>query len=187
MGKSEMSGKEMDRGCILIIGGAKSGKSRYALDLCGRFEKKRKVFLATAQAWDEEMEERIRRHKEERGPDWGLVEEPLKVAEVIRTTDRSDTVILLDCMTLWLNNLFMKHENDEASIREEMDGLAAVLSEVKGVVVLVANEVGLGIVPGDPLSRKYRDVAGAANQALAGLSRKVFLVAAGLPLALKDE
>ena len=98
---------DLEKGCVLVIGGAKSGKSRIALDMCKGLEKK-KIFLATAQALDEEMKERIERHRKGRGGDWITIEEPLRVAETIRELDRPNTVILLDCLTLWMSNLFMK-------------------------------------------------------------------------------
>ena len=109
-----MAGTEFQKGCMLILGGAKSGKSTFALDVCNALVKKR-IFLATAEGLDREMKERIRRHQSERGDGWQTVEEPLEVATAIGDIDGEDRVILLDCLTLWLGNLYMKHGDDQES------------------------------------------------------------------------
>ncbi len=173
-------------GCMLVLGGAKSGKSSFALNLCNEMNLKR-IFLATAQARDQEMEERIQRHQAERDDKWHTVEEPVDIVARIRELDSEDTVILIDCLTLWLNNLFMKHEKDHALIYQEIDGLAKQLNNIRGTVVAVSNEVGWGIVPDNAMSRKYRDIAGFTNQRIASLSRKVVITFAGLPMVLKDK
>jgi len=177
--------KRFEQGCMLILGGAKSGKSSFALNVCNSLNKKR-IFLATAQAFDKEMEERIRRHKVERGSGWRTIEEPLKVAETIGSLDSEDTIILLDCLTLWLNNLHMEHGEDQEAINEAIENLARQLADIRGGIVIVSNEVGMGIVPDNQLSRTYRDTAGYMNQRIARLSGKVVAVLAGLPLVLKD-
>jgi adenosylcobinamide kinase/adenosylcobinamide-phosphate guanylyltransferase len=171
---------------MLVLGGAKSGKSSFAMDICNSMNRKR-VFLATAQALDQEMEERITRHQTERDSDWNTIEEPLKVAKKINSLDSKDTVILLDCLTLWLNNLYMEHGEDQEGINEAIENLARQLTDIQGAIVVVSNEVGMGIVPDNQLSRRYRDTAGFANQCIARLSGKVVAVVAGLPLVLKDE
>jgi len=173
-------------GLMLVIGGAKSGKSRFALDTCNRNREKR-IFLATARAEDQEMEERIRRHQAERGPEWVTVEEPLDVAAKISALDNQDAVILVDCLTLWLNNLFMRYGEDQDRINQEIDGLAKQLACLRGAVVVVTNEVGTGIVPDNPLVRRYRDTAGFTNQRIAAVARKVVQIVAGIPIMLKDE
>ncbi|MBW1806052.1 MAG: bifunctional adenosylcobinamide kinase/adenosylcobinamide-phosphate guanylyltransferase [Deltaproteobacteria bacterium] len=173
-------------GCILFTGGAKSGKSRLSLSFCEGLNRK-KVFLATAQALDQEMEERIRSHKEERGEEWLTMEEPLNVVDAIGRLDEKDTVILIDCLTLWISNLFMEYGKAREFIDGSIDELLARLSETKGVIVVVTNEVGMGIVPDNELSRRYRDTVGSANQQIADIARKVVTVVAGLPLVLKDE
>ena len=178
--------KKFEQGCMLVLGGAKSGKSSFALNVCNSLNKKR-IFLATAQALDQEMEERIRRHQAERGSGWRTIEEPLKVAEMIDSLDSEDTVILLDCLTLWLNNLYMEHGEDQELIDEAIENLALQLTDIHGAVVVVSNEVGMGIVPDNKLSRTYRDTAGYMNQRIARLSGKVVAVLAGIPLVLKDE
>jgi adenosylcobinamide kinase/adenosylcobinamide-phosphate guanylyltransferase len=177
---------KFEQGCMLILGGAKSGKSSFALNVCNSLDRER-IFLATAQAFDQEMEERIRRHQAERGSGWLTVEEPLKVAETITAHDSEDTIILLDCLTLWLNNLYMEHGEDQEAIDEAVKNLARQLTDIHGAVVVVSNEVGMGIVPDNPLSRTYRDTAGYMNQRIARLSGKVVALLAGLPILLKDE
>ena len=178
--------KKFEQGCMLVLGGAKSGKSSFALNVCNSLNKKR-IFLATAQALDQEMEERIRRHQAERSSDWRTIEEPLKVAETIGSLDSEDTVILLDCLTLWLNNLYMEYGEDQRTINEAIENLERQLADIHGAVVVVSNEVGMGIVPDNQLSRTYRDTAGYMNQRIARLSGKVVAVLAGIPLVLKDE
>ena len=171
---------------MLILGGAKSGKSSFAMDICSSMNREQ-IFLATAQALDQEMEERITRHQNKRGSDWRTIEEPLKVAKTISSLDSKDTVILLDCLTLWLNNLYMEHGEDQEVINEAIESLARQLTDIRGAVVIVSNEVGMGIVPDNQLSRRYRDTAGFANQCIARLAGKVVAVLAGLPIVLKDE
>ncbi len=171
---------------MLILGGAKSGKSSFALNVCNSLDRER-IFLATAQAFDQEMEERITHHQAERGSGWRTIEEPLKVAETIGSLDSKDTVILLDCLTLWLNNLYMEYGEDQETIDEAIENLARQLADIRGAVVVVSNEVGMGIVPDNQLSRTYRDTAGYINQRIARLSGKVVAVLAGIPLVLKDE
>ena len=178
--------KKFEQGCMLVLGGAKSGKSNFAMGVCNSMNKKR-IFLATAQALDQEMEDRIRRHQTERGSGWRTIEEPLKVAETIGSLDSEDTVILLDCLTLWLNNLYMEHGEDQEAIDEAIENLAGQLADIRCAVVVVSNEVGMGIVPDNQLSRTYRDTAGYMNQRIARLSVKVVAVLAGLPIVLKDE
>ena len=180
----ELSG--FKEGLMLVIGGAKSGKSRFALDTCNRNRGKR-IFLATARSEDPEMEDRIRRHQSERGPEWVTIEEPLNVAAKISALDNKETVILLDCLTLWLNNLFMRYGEDQNRINQEIDGLAKQLACLRGAVVVVANEVGSGIVPNNPLARRYRDTAGFTNQRIAAVARNVVQIVAGIPIMLKDE
>jgi adenosylcobinamide kinase / adenosylcobinamide-phosphate guanylyltransferase len=173
-------------GSILILGGAKSGKSTLALNLCEGMDLKR-IFIATAEAKDKEMEERIKRHKAERGEKWYTVEEPLNVVARIKEMDNSDTVILVDCLTLWLSNLFMKYADNADKIFTEIRQLAEGLKDLKGTVVLVSNEVGMGIVPDNKLARDFRDAAGYMNQRIAAVSKKAVIIFAGIPAVLKDE
>jgi adenosylcobinamide kinase/adenosylcobinamide-phosphate guanylyltransferase len=114
------------------------------------------------------------------------VEEPIEIASTIRTMDKPDTVILVDCLTLWLNNLFMKYGEEGEKIDTNIDDLVSQLSHVQGAVLVVSNEVGMGIVPENELSRKYRDTAGLLNQRVAGAATRVVAILAGQPLVLKD-
>ena len=165
---------------LFVIGGARSGKSRYAQ---ARAEATglRPVFLATAQAFDEEMRNRIARHRVDRGANWETVEAPLELAEAITVHSGSDRVLLIDCLTLWANNLILAERDMPAAA----DCLTAAIGRVKGAVVLVSNEVGWGIVPDNALARRFRDEAGFINQRVAAAVDEVQLLVAGLPLRLK--
>jgi len=165
---------------LLVLGGARSGKSRYAQ---GRAEALPGdlVFIATAQAQDEEMHERIARHRADRGPRWRTIEAPIDLAETVAAEAGPARVLLIDCLTLWASNL-MFAERDAAW---EADRLAEALRMAAGPVILVSNEVGLGIVPDNALARRFRDSAGRINQEIAAAADEVQFVAAGLPLRLK--
>ena len=164
----------------LVLGGARSGKSTYAETLVesagGR------VYLATAEAGDAEMAERILRHRQRRGKSWRTVEEPLDLAGALMRHAQPGRPILVDCLTLWLSNLMAAGRDVDG----EMKALADGLSTLAGPVVLVANEVGLGLVPETPLGRAFRDHAGRLNQTIARKADRVVFIAAGLPLILKD-
>lgn len=171
----------------LIIGGAKSGKSSYALTLGtniimqGSYGKG--LFLATATASDAEMKDRIKRHQKERGDHWETIEEPLKIKEVIKQNQRGFDVILVDCLTLWLTNMMLNAVDTEKAtleIKKTVPGLTTP-------IIFVSNEVGMGIVPADPLARKFRDMAGRMNQEIASVCRGVYFMAAGIPLCMKGD
>jgi adenosylcobinamide kinase/adenosylcobinamide-phosphate guanylyltransferase len=164
----------------LVIGAARSGKSRYALALAEATAPDR-LYLATAEAGDAEMAERIARHRRERGEGWRTREEPLALAAALRAEARPGRVVLVDCLTLWLSNLMLADRDLEAQISE----LTAILSDLGGPVVLVANEVGAGVAPATPLGRAFRDWQGRLNQAAAAACGAVVAVAAGLPTQLK--
>lgn len=164
---------------VLILGGARSGKSRRALALCDTA--RTHVFIATAEARDDEMAERIRRHQAERGPRWKAVEEPLELARAIDAHAAPDGVLLVDCLTLWLSNLMFAERDPETETGPLLETLAAA----PGRIVLVSNEVGLGLVPETPLGRRFRDAQGRLNQAVAAAADRVEFIAAGLPLTLK--
>jgi adenosylcobinamide kinase/adenosylcobinamide-phosphate guanylyltransferase len=162
----------------LVIGGARSGKSRWAeaaLEAAGTPA----CYIATGEARDAEMAERIQRHRERRGSFWTTVEEPLDLARRLR---RLEGPALVDCLTLWLSNQML----GEAPLERVSDELVAALAEARGPLVVVANEVGLGIVPENALARRFRDEAGRLNQRVAAIADRVVLMAAGLPLVLKD-
>jgi adenosylcobinamide kinase/adenosylcobinamide-phosphate guanylyltransferase len=162
----------------LVLGGARSGKSAYAERLIGA----RGLYLATSEAGDAEMAERIRKHRERRGPGWETVEEPLDVAAALARNASADRPILVDCLTLWLSNLIATDRDVEAETRALTDRLSGLPMPV----VLVSNELGLGIVPATPLGRAFRDHAGRLNQHIAAAADCVVFVAAGLPLTLKE-
>jgi adenosylcobinamide kinase/adenosylcobinamide-phosphate guanylyltransferase len=166
----------------LILGGARSGKSAFAqrratasgLDV---------VYLATAQAGDAEMAERIAHHRAARPGDWGLVEEPLALAAALRAHAAPNRCLLVDCLTLWLSNLLAAGDD---ALAAETQALLTALPALPGHVLLVSNEVGQGIVPANPLARRFRDEAGYLHQAVAQCCDRVSFVIAGLPLTLKD-
>jgi len=162
----------------LILGGARSGKSARALALAADPPH---AFVATAEAVDAEMEERIRRHKAERGADWALYEAPLELGDAIRAAAAPGGVVVVDCLTLWLSNL-MHHGRD---VPAETEALIEALRAAPGWVILVSNELGLGLVPETPLGRAFRDAQGRLNQGGAAAADHVEFIAAGLPLALK--
>ena len=166
----------------LILGGARSGKSAFAQaqaeNLPGAL-----VYIATAQAFDTEMEDRIARHQADRGGRWQTVETPLDLAKAIASHSRANTVLLVDCLTLWASNLMFAEADIEAAIAD----LAAAINKAPGRIILVSNEVGLGIVPDNALARRFRDVAGTINQAIARTVDSVVFIAAGLPMVLKPS
>ena len=164
-----------------ILGGARSGKSRRALALAESLGTTR-VFIATAEAWDDEMAERIACHKEERGPGWSTREAPLALVVELGRLDPQTDICVVDCLTLWLSNL-MHHGRDVAT---ETERLCEAIAASAIPIILVSNEVGLGIVPETPLGRVFRDAQGRLNQAVARVCDRVEVVVAGLPLTLKD-
>ena len=167
---------------VLVLGGARSGKSSFASRLAAtRFA--RPLYLATAEALDAEMAARVKLHKEARGSRWACVEEPLDIARIIANPPKPCDGILLDCLTLWLTNVLLK-EGDKAVASRKRQLLAA-LKAARRPVIIVSNEVGMGIVPDSELGRQFRDLAGWLNQDVAAVADTVVFVAAGLPVALK--
>lgn len=165
---------------LLVIGGARSGKSRYAQ---ARIEAVpgRLTFIATADALDAEMAERIARHRADRGPRWTTFDAPLELCSAIEQASESADAILVDCLTLWLSNLIWAGRDvDQATA-----ALSDAVRSCRAPLALVANEVGMGIVPVNALARRFRDCAGVLNQRIAAVAGEVILVAAGLPLTLK--
>jgi adenosylcobinamide kinase/adenosylcobinamide-phosphate guanylyltransferase len=165
-------------GCTLILGGARSGKSRYAEALLAKANPR--TYLATAEPGDAEMAERIRRHRDERGSAWATREAPIELPAAIRAETGA---LLVDCLTLWLSNLMAQNRDIESAAEQ----LCGAIRRPGGPVVLVSNEVGLGIVPDNALARAFRDHAGRLNQRVAAIADRVLFVAAGLPLALKGD
>lgn len=175
----------MEKRMIFVTGGCRSGKSRYALHYANQHFSN-KLFLATCEVLDEEMAQRIENHKKMRGLEWRTVEEPVDIIDKIRK-DRTDSeVILIDCLTLWLYNLLMKWDSD-LRIMEETETLIDTLKKSDASFILVSNEVGMGIVPADPLSRRYRDLLGTMNQRIAEALDTVIFMVSGIPIFLKGK
>jgi len=168
----------------LILGGARSGKSRLAERLAAE-SGLAVTYIATSQPLDGEMNTRIQHHRERRPAHWGLVEEPLVLARVLREQAGADKCLLVDCLTLWLTNLLML--DDPARLSAERDALLDCLSDLPGRLLLVSNETGLGVVPLGELTRRYVDEAGWLHQALAERCERVVFTVAGLPMVLKGE
>lgn len=164
----------------LVLGGARSGKSTYAerLVLGSGLQP---LYIATATPGDNEMAERIAHHRGRRGPDWTTFEEPLALTETLRREAQAGRAVLVDCLTLWLSNLMMA----ERDVEREAARLCETLAALAGPVVLVSNEVGMGLVPDTPLGRHFRDAQGRLNQLVGAAVPAVVFVAAGLPLVLK--
>lgn len=165
---------------ILVLGGARSGKSAYAEGLIDA-SKLAKVYVATGQAFDREMSDRIETHQVRRGPEWENVEEPLDLTGVLQNSAAEGSAVLVDCLTLWLTNLMLE-QKDAATLGNQ---LAAALPDLPGLIVFVSSEVGHGIVPDNYLARSFRDQAGLLHQKIAAIADEVYFVAAGLPLKLK--
>lgn len=193
---------------ILITGGSRSGKSSFAELLAAHLALPNRpvTYIATAQIWDEEMAIRVKKHQEQRPASWRLIEEPTNIYDTLLQMKDDDGVILLDCVTLWLTNLLLAKEavsttladskktpNNHHPIYEKIEPkiltivheVAQIAKEIKPEVIFVTNEVGQGIVPENPLSRAYRDLAGRSNQILSQSADKVFWVLAGLPMEIK--
>jgi adenosylcobinamide kinase/adenosylcobinamide-phosphate guanylyltransferase len=168
---------------IFITGGCRSGKSRFALDYADRHFSK-KLYLATGEVLDEEMARRVENHKKARGPEWRTVEEPIEIVDKISECGDKTEVILLDCVTLWLSNLLLRWDN-ESRIMEEVDRLRMAMKESRAALIVVTNEVGMGIVPDNPLARRFRDLAGTANQRMAEVADRVVFMVSGIPMFLK--
>ncbi len=166
-------------GTTLVLGGARSGKSAYAESLLASHLGAR-IYLATAEPGDDEMTARIREHRERRGDGWTTVEAPLDLADALAGV-ATGGAILVDCLTLWLSNLMAAGRDPD----RETDRLLGAIGTIGVPMVLVSNEVGLGIVPDNKLAREFRDHAGRLNQAVASVADRVVFIAAGLPLVLK--
>ncbi len=166
----------------LILGGARSGKSRFAERLAAE-SGLAVTYIATSQALDGEMSARIAHHRQRRPVLWSLVEEPLQLARVLREQAAPQRCLLVDCLTLWLTNLLML--DDAARLAEARDALLECLPELPGRIILVSNETGLGVVPLGELTRRYVDEAGWLHQAVADRAQRVTFMVAGLPMTMK--
>ncbi|KWU49031.1 bifunctional adenosylcobinamide kinase/adenosylcobinamide-phosphate guanylyltransferase [Pseudomonas sp. SIMBA_059] len=166
----------------LIIGGARSGKSRLAEKLATD-SRLPVIYIATSQPLDGEMSERVAQHRQRRPEHWGLIEEPVELARVLRENAAPGRCLLVDCLTLWLTNLLMLE--DAERLVHEREQLLETLASLPGEIIFVSNETGLGVVPLGELTRRYVDEAGWLHQALAERCQRVVLTVAGLPLTLK--
>lgn len=172
----------MSASSLFVLGGARSGKSRYAqarAETAGR----NPVFVATAQAFDDEMRDRIARHRADRDARWTTIEAPRDLPAAIDALNGKEAVVLVDCLTLWVSNLLLADADIPRAGRQLCDAIA----RFEGTLILVANEVGLGIVPDNALARAFRDAAGQLNQSVAATAHEVVLLTAGLPLTLKPH
>lgn len=168
---------------VLVLGGARSGKTAFSEQLAMRSGSK-PAYLATAEALDAEMRDRVASHKASRGSQFATIEEPLDLSDALLRASLNHDVILVDCLTLWITNLLMANEDVAKAVSE----LSATLVQLKAAkVILVSNEVGLGIVPDNAMARTFRDLAGAAHQRLAEICDDAYFVVAGLPITLKGE
>ena len=175
----------MSSGTVLVLGGVRAGKSAFAVararELGGRV-----VFVATAEAGDDEMAARIARHRAERPSTWRTIETPLALVSVLTTLDGEADVVIVDCLNLWIANLLDKRPDlSESDLLREADGLAAIAGRPRYALLLVSNEVGWGIHPQTELGRRFRDALGLVNQAVARAAGEVVLMVAGCPLTVK--
>jgi adenosylcobinamide kinase / adenosylcobinamide-phosphate guanylyltransferase len=168
----------------LLTGGSRSGKSTYALKLASGYGDHR-VFIATALATDDEMKARIDKHKHDRGQAFNTVEAPYNLADAIMTLDSECSVAVVDCLTVWLGNMFYKFDNDDRAIEDAISGLCLAVQKRPFDLILVTNEVGMGIVPDNALARRFRDAQGSLNQRIAACADAVYLCCCGIPLEIK--
>ncbi|EPG37891.1 bifunctional adenosylcobinamide kinase/adenosylcobinamide-phosphate guanylyltransferase [Acinetobacter colistiniresistens] len=168
----------------LILGGARSGKSRLAEQIA-KDTGLSVIYIATAQALDAEMKQRITHHQQQRPAHWQVLEEPIHLADQLLQCDQANQLILVDCLTLWLSNLLLAE--DPALQQQQMQKLFEVLPQLHSQIILVSNETGLGVVPMGEISRRFVDEAGRLHQTLGQLADKVVFCVAGFPMILKDE
>ena len=171
---------------VFVVGGCRSGKSRYALETADGISNEHKFFIATCVPHDAEMKQRIDRHQKERSPDWQTVETPVHLSRAVAACSRQAKVLLVECLTLWISNLMLEIENDKI-IGERIAELVQSFDSATCPVILVSNEVGAGIVPENRLARRFRDLVGAANQAVATRADRVVWMVAGIPVTIKGN
>lgn len=168
----------------LVLGGARSGKSTYAMHLAAKYTKV--AFIATAQALDEEMGERIKRHRKARPKNWKTFEEAKELSPLLKKITGKFNCLIIDCLTLLISNLILSGQTEDKIIKN-VNGMLATLRKTKAHAIIVSNEVGLGIVPGNALSRDFRDIAGKINQIVAKTADEVFFTVSGIPLMIKEK
>lgn len=178
----------------LVLGGTRSGKSKFAEHLANQ-NRNKVLYIATANVYDDEMADRVKKHQARRPKQWITKEEPIFLKKLIEDISEDYDTILLDCLTIWLSNLLLDEDfiksnlslkEKESCVLREVSNLAEACLKIRSNIIVVSNEVGLGIVPEYPLGRLFRDVAGAANQIFAQQASRVYFIAAGLPLTLKS-
>jgi adenosylcobinamide kinase/adenosylcobinamide-phosphate guanylyltransferase len=169
-----------------LTGGCRSGKSRHALELAQKFAGDQLIFIATCVPFDEEMKQRVARHKKDRGKNWITLEVPIELPEAIRENSAQGNVILVDCLTLWVSNLLMQApESTESEIMGFVGDLEQSLQTMQCPAFLVSNEVGTGIVPENKIARQFRDIIGMANQRVAACADEVIWMVSGIPVIVK--
>ncbi len=173
-----------DSRVTFIVGGARSGKSWLSQKL-GESVPGKRLFIATAQPLDDEMEKRIESHKVSRGKNWKTAEEPVAISKVVSENEKEYGLILIDCLTVWVSNLLERFDQDEKKILEEVKRLAEAIKESGGRFIIVSNEVGMGIVPENKMARQFRELLGIVNQRMAELSDRVILMVSGVSMVLK--
>ena len=169
---------------VFVIGGCRSGKSRHALETAESYPGTGQIFVATCIPYDDEMKHRVARHREERSQKWQTLEAPERLPEAIAENSGRASVLLVDCLTLWINNLLMASAETEKII-EKIEQLVQAIGAASCPVVVVSNEVGAGIVPENQLARQFRDLVGTANQAVAAQADRVIWMVAGIPVTVK--
>jgi adenosylcobinamide kinase/adenosylcobinamide-phosphate guanylyltransferase len=170
----------MSGSIIYVSGGARSGKSSFAQKMAEQ-RSANPIYLATAQSFDDEMTDRIKRHRLDRDERWRTHEEPIHLVQALSTYQDKADIVLIDCLTLWLSNIMLA----EKDVATEIDRLISYLKTQHATLIFVSNEVGMGIVPDNPLARTFRDAAGRLNQLVAATSCKAYVLISGLPLCLK--
>jgi adenosylcobinamide kinase/adenosylcobinamide-phosphate guanylyltransferase len=177
---SEQSARKV----VFVLGGVRSGKSRYAQDLAGRGQ--RVAIIATAEACDDDMAQRIARHRSERPANWTTFESPLALEDTLLECGNQFDTVLVDCLTVWTANIMQAEASDEARVLDHANRLAEVLRRISASVILVSNEVGSGIHPNSEIGRVFRDLLGFVNQRVAAVADEVILLVAGCPLVIKQ-
>ena len=171
---------------ILITGGMRSGKSRYAQELALAFDESR-LFVATAEALDDEMKLRIKQHQKDRGQEFKLLEEPVDLVGALKRYPENPSVVLVDCMSLWVSNLLHRYSSNKVNRDKKIQNWVSFVEEAQQDIFIVTNEVGLGMIPNNPLGRKYLDHLGFLNQSLARVCDEVIFMVSGIPQFLKGK
>jgi adenosylcobinamide kinase/adenosylcobinamide-phosphate guanylyltransferase len=170
---------------IFVIGGCRSGKSDHALRLAENMAANERIFIATCVPQDDEMRQRVAKHQQNRNQSWITIEAPLHLPQAIDDSAGAQAVVLVDCLTLWINNLLMQNES-ASDVEEQISNLVQALRSADAAVIMVSNEVGTGIVPENKLARVYRDLVGSVNQEVARSVDRVVWVVAGIPVTIKE-